>query len=356
MQKKEIKSLTFFRFVAAFIVFLFHVPNFQTGVSNTFFPKGYIGVNFFFILSGFILAYNYHDRMLPTAAKIKEFYIARFARVYPVHFLTFWLTVPIELLVDDIGKVFNYVVIGVMNILLLQIYYPSERVNHSFNGPSWTIAIELVFYAIFPLVLLKTNRQRVIRQHPAIFIALLYLALVLTAWLATRYIPRPIGPWVAGTLPPLRCLEFIMGIFLFYLFDANREGLRYKSLAGVLEVAVIGLVIGTYALIPFLPKIYNDGIYFIPSVVLLIYVFAYEKGFLSGWFSHPKAVLLGEISFSFYMFHIVVITAMKLIPWLPQISPFWSVLMAFGVTLFLSFLCYFSYEMPLRRKIKQLLT
>src|ERR1051325_12098355 len=96
MIKKDIKSLTAFRFLAAMAVFIFHLPDFQGHRNNIYFPKGYVGVTFFFILSGFVLAYNYHDKFLSLdRGGIKKFYLARFARVYPVHFLTFLAAIPL---------------------------------------------------------------------------------------------------------------------------------------------------------------------------------------------------------------------------------------------------------------------
>ncbi|WP_041064256.1 acyltransferase family protein [Cohnella kolymensis] len=69
---------------------------------------GYVGVSFFFVLSGFILFYNYHSQF--TAFKmpsIKRFYIARIAKIYPVHLLTLVLAIPYFVRADYLGDIFH---------------------------------------------------------------------------------------------------------------------------------------------------------------------------------------------------------------------------------------------------------
>jgi peptidoglycan/LPS O-acetylase OafA/YrhL len=65
-------------------------------VHESILKEGYIGVSFFFILSGFILAYNYRDSMLNQISN-SNFYIARIARIYPLHLLTLLIAVPLTI-------------------------------------------------------------------------------------------------------------------------------------------------------------------------------------------------------------------------------------------------------------------
>lgn len=97
-----IKPLTSLRFIFAFMVFASHLSFLQKTESNALswifdsvFCEGYIGVSFFFILSGFILAYNYQDGILKNKKSKKAFYQARFARIFPLHILTLVISLPL---------------------------------------------------------------------------------------------------------------------------------------------------------------------------------------------------------------------------------------------------------------------
>lgn len=95
-ERSHLTALTGLRFLAAIHVVLFHrreaFPGLPYAVENLL-VSGNIGVNLFFVLSGFVLAYNYmNDDGLPSR---REFWVARFARIYPVYLLAFLLFAPV---------------------------------------------------------------------------------------------------------------------------------------------------------------------------------------------------------------------------------------------------------------------
>lgn len=88
-----LNALTSFRFIAALMVFIFHLGLFSQ------YQLGAAGVSFFFVLSGFILVYKYHNHFLNIdKVSLQKFYIDRFAKVYPVHVLTFFNAFPLVVL------------------------------------------------------------------------------------------------------------------------------------------------------------------------------------------------------------------------------------------------------------------
>src|SRR2546425_11225754 len=104
MRKVELSGLTGIRFYAALVVFLYHVPNFIPGMtafggSNVFLNSGDLGVAFFFVLSGFILTYNYANvfRQGVCAASFKRFLWDRLQGFYTVYFLKFRMVLPLAL-------------------------------------------------------------------------------------------------------------------------------------------------------------------------------------------------------------------------------------------------------------------
>ncbi|ERT14322.1 acyltransferase family protein [Photorhabdus temperata] len=90
-------SLTSLRFFAAFFVLLSHLGYLKDSdyFSWLFVYNGYIGVTFFFILSGFVLAYSYEEKMNRKEISKRNFFVARIARIYPLHILTFIIFLPI---------------------------------------------------------------------------------------------------------------------------------------------------------------------------------------------------------------------------------------------------------------------
>lgn len=83
-----INTLTSLRFFFALMVFGAHCYVVDSGFSTHVFKEGFVGVSFFFILSGFIIAYNYQKRMEERKVSKRQFWVARIARIYPLHVLT----------------------------------------------------------------------------------------------------------------------------------------------------------------------------------------------------------------------------------------------------------------------------
>lgn len=114
-----ISPLTSLRFLFALMVFGAHIYTIDLYFDHLFYKEGFVGVNFFFILSGFIIAYTYRDRLLEQKSTLREFWVARIARIYPLHLLT----LGIRFVWVDIYRV---ILLTGSNILL-PIYFFSNR-------------------------------------------------------------------------------------------------------------------------------------------------------------------------------------------------------------------------------------
>ena len=150
-----IKPLTSLRFVFAFLVFMSHMnlfPHEEPGFLWHLFYEGYAGVSFFFMLSGFILAYTYQQRLIDGTATVRSFYVARIARIYPLHLLALFVAL-------FFLKFFNhpsptdFFDLGI-NTFLLQSFIPGQE--FLFNSVSWSLSDEAFFYALFPLIVFST--------------------------------------------------------------------------------------------------------------------------------------------------------------------------------------------------------
>jgi acyltransferase len=110
---------------------------------------GAIGVTFFFILSGFLLAYGYKKRLMTREISTSDFYKARAVKLYPLHILCFaavFLLGIRNFVTADLPK-------AVLNLFLLQSWVPSPDYYMSYNAVSWFLSDELFFYLMFPFVL-----------------------------------------------------------------------------------------------------------------------------------------------------------------------------------------------------------
>ena len=169
MRKGELSSLTGIRFYAALLVYVYHVALTIPGVnafsvSSLFSNAADVGVSFFFVLSGFILTYNYADvfRDGISAANYKRFVWDRLTKIYPVHVLTLLLVLPIAIFSPHLPLDWRAVP---FHLLLLQCFWPSSTPAFSgyLNVPSWSISCEWFFYLLAPVVMFFALGNR---RHP----------------------------------------------------------------------------------------------------------------------------------------------------------------------------------------------
>ncbi len=150
--KVKLEQLTGLRCFAALLVFLSHLNWDGSSIYlKKIFESGFVGVSFFFLLSGFILSYSYKEKILNHSLSFKKYALLRLARLSPLHLLT---TLPFVLYA--LYKInLNYLKL-VLNIFFLQSWVPSDSYYFSFNAPSWSLSNEIFFYfCFFPLVLLR---------------------------------------------------------------------------------------------------------------------------------------------------------------------------------------------------------
>ena len=141
-----IRSFTGWRYIFAVAIFMHH---YQIDGKSVLQAGGVIGVTFFFILSGFLLAYGYKKRLMTREISTSDFYKARAVKLYPLHILCFaavFLLGIRNFVTADLPK-------AVLNLFLLQSWVPSPDYYMSYNAVSWFLSDELFFYLMFPFVL-----------------------------------------------------------------------------------------------------------------------------------------------------------------------------------------------------------
>ncbi|HTB63398.1 MAG TPA: acyltransferase, partial [Opitutales bacterium] len=324
MIKRELKCLTGLRFLLAFWVVAVHATSWSgifllgrlmvipilKGVTS-----GYLAVSGFFVLSGFILAYNYHDR-LETREQRRYFWWARVARIYPVYVFSLLVWLPFAFLnihrgYESLGR--N---IGAVTLALLLVQSWIAPLAMVWNGPAWSLSDEAFFYSVAPR-LTAYLRQLSIRNLIWIILGCGVVALMLTLF-ANWYVSgdallmpnyATTQGWVAvgfGVTPLIRFPEFLAGYCAGLVFVQAPHS-SPKLSGGVCIVAGAAII----AVADILP---TDTRYVSCATLLfvpLIYFLATAPKWLENLLGNPVAEFLGEISYALYLLHMPIATGLK---------------------------------------------
>jgi peptidoglycan/LPS O-acetylase OafA/YrhL len=333
LKLEHLTSLTALRFFAALSVFFSHVHFVKgTEYSIFFMEKGYVGVTFFFILSGFILSYSYGQR---KDMNKKKFYFTRFARIYPLHFLTLIISLPFVFYND-----FKHLLATFPNIFLLQSFIPIKGVYFSANSPSWSISTEMFFYLLFPF-LINFNKNKLI------LISILLISYQITFKLsggAENYEHALI--YIS---PFSRVLDFILGILLYKLTYGKK--MYNKNIMQILALVILFLFVylsGIYSI----PQMLLFDLYFVLPFLLLIYSFSENGGYLGRLLSIKPLVILGESSFAFYLIHHLIIRYINAID--SKITPInveYRILIAISLSIIGSIILFYKFEVPMKNYV-----
>ncbi|WP_225943894.1 acyltransferase family protein [Actinophytocola algeriensis] len=294
------------RIIAAVLVFVTHVAAARlfadaelSDFLNTYLSRsGYLGVSFFFVLSGFILTWT--ARPDDTTAR---FYRRRLVKIYPNHFVTWLAGLSLMIWAGTAINAGN----TLPSLFLVQSWSPSFGVMMGTNGPSWSLACELLFYLSFPLLLLWLRKIPAARLWTA---AGLVAVAVWVVPLISQLLPEdPVAPfqpvswwkyWFTYFMPASRLFEFVMGIVMALIVQKG----RWIGMSRGHAFLLLGLA---YVLQVALP----DSWGLVAPVVLPLglVVAAGAVADITGQrsvFATRTMVWLGEVSFAFYLVHILV--------------------------------------------------
>lgn len=300
-----LSSLTALRGIAAIVVVIYHFSKIVLddellpAAQSSFVQKGYLMVDFFFILSGFIMAYVYGAQFEEkwNSTTFKPFLRARFARLYPLHLFTLgWclllkaaltLSGAMALLSADFQAVYNLKVLPA-HLLLLNAFVPQAFL--AFNVPSWSISAEWYTYLLFPLLVWVF--ARIGWGWKSVLVVLLYLAYWGIIQLSGRN--QDLNIVIGGGI--LRCLVgFCIGMVVYAGFLRIRmtDYLRHSGwfvVAGLLTLA--GMHFGVSDI--FLTALF-------PALLLFA---AMNTGALARCLDYPFFQKIGTWSYSIYMVHV----------------------------------------------------
>ena len=353
----RLPALTSLRFFAALAVFLHHSTDgqmigFALGAAH--------GVAFFFVLSGFILAYSYPA--LAAWPDRRAFLVARFARIWPAH-----VTAIVVVCIVMPSAVFPSLSLWQVatNLTMTQTWLPFTEFNYSINGPSWSISTEFFFYFAFLFLILDFRRTwhwKLVATF-LVVVALIMLGsfLHISSQSTTALIN---GDSLLYEFAPARLFEFTVGMCGAFLWRAMHQNVNSGSrlLWTLAEIVAIASVVATSRMI----YLYRDssislspaGWWFgsfsitLPAIILIT-VMAFQKGAVSSFLAVKPFVLLGEISYSFYLFHSIILYVIFFK--YPLAAPTWILfVLSLAATLIVSYLVWWLIETPLRMWIRRL--
>ncbi|GGM05134.1 MULTISPECIES: acyltransferase family protein [Micromonospora] len=298
----RLPSLTGLRWIAALLVFGFHAATMRVvaepghqAVLERIFTLGLSGVQFFFILSGFVLVWSARPEDTRRA-----FWRRRAAKIYPNHILMWAVALLVGLWFADPVSLRA----ALSNLVLIQAWDPTPGIFYSINTVSWSLACEMFFYLCLPFALPWIRRAR----PGALWAVVVAVPLLIVAlWPAQLLVAEENRWWFTQVFPITRSLEFWMGV-------AAAELMRRGSWRGPrLTVATIVFVATWVVAGQWIRAELWAGLL---SVAYILVITAAADADVhrrpSPWRSRPL-VWLGEVSFAFYLVHVLVmVTVLRL--------------------------------------------
>lgn len=339
----RLDQLTGLRFIAALLVFVSHVPwPSAPDWLQTMLAQGFVGVSFFFVLSGFVLSHSYASRITCGDMTYTRFMALRLARLSPLHLAT---ALPYVLV--GIWRNTLTAPVALLNLSFLQSWVPDSTYYFSLNAPSWSLSNEMFFYlCFFPLCFVAAPRRWLLTALLALTVAACAAYAVANYNSVILVGDRTVGHWVFYIFPGFRLLEFLAGMALY---DLWRRGLRLPGPA--LPMAWVLLFVAM-VLADRIHEAFRMSLFFLPVVTLLLWVHLDRSPPLCRALSGRGMVLLGEASFAFYMIHQPAIRICnRLVGELPH-RDLCVGAAALALSVIASLLLFFYFERPAERRLK----
>jgi len=304
-EKNRFIVLDSFRGIFALCVVVFHMHYLNSITDFLFFRNSNLFVDFFFVLSGFVITHGYAFK---KKLSFGRFGISRTFRIFPLHIATLFVVIIIEMLkmiALKYGINFNRLPFTgetdptqiTANLLLLQSWTTYTNAL-SFNFPSWSISIEFYMYFIFYSTLIFKGVFR--------YLLWLGIASAATFLFINNYLT---ADHILSSSVPRGLSGFFAGATTYFLYNKTYKIVQLKPVMySVIESMLFITLIFVIA-----SDINNKSLVMVFLFSSSIYIFAYEKGFLSKFLSTTIFKTIGKLSYSIYMTHasilLIILTA-----------------------------------------------
>ncbi|WP_078862349.1 acyltransferase family protein [Streptomyces sp. NRRL F-5123] len=307
-RRANLNLLTSMRGIAALSVFLFHMtaPDASpfTGKVASDLTRwganlGYVGVSFFFVLSGFVLTWSARP-----GERTRSFWRRRAVKIFPNHVVTFAVAM---LLFASAATTWHS---WLPNLLLVQNWSRDPATFFSVNVPSWSLSCEIFFYLLFPLLLrgaLRIRAERLWAWAGGVAALAVAMPAIVYATMASHPFMGPGYPvnarqlWFVYVFPPVRLLEFVLGMLMARIVIEGKW-LRIGRLPATV------LLVAAYVISLHVPILYTfEACVVVPFALLVPAAAVADTGGKRSILRSRAAVWFGEVSFAFYMVQALVI-------------------------------------------------
>ena len=337
------------RAIAVISVIIYHL-------NENWLPGGFLGVDIFFVISGFLITGIIITEIQQNSFSFKQFYTRRIKRIYPA-FITVMALVSFIASAIFIYNDFNQLrkTIELATAFLSNFYlgltqgYFDLSANENPVLHIWSLAVEEQYYLIFPLILILAYKK--FREIKILFIITLILFFIL---LATSFIPANFYKEVLHQpniyyLSNLRFPELLVGSLLAIYHNFSNKGQLSKQASNILAILSTLLLFSCLFLM-------NNDIAFIPGVTLilpciftaLIIHTTSQNNIVKLCLSNKAIVFIGKISYSLYLYHWIFIALAYYITGEKQINN-QSIAIVTVLTIIFSVLSYYLIEQPIRK-------
>jgi peptidoglycan/LPS O-acetylase OafA/YrhL len=312
-RKPPLPALTGVRTLLAVNIMFFHFTPPHMGLLYPIINNSYVFVGFFFLLSGYVLAYNYADRETPFSKR--QFWKARFARLYPIYAFSLVFSSVMVAQEWHARSHGEFIAGVVLTPLLLQGWDP--WLATFWNTVAWTLSCDLLLYLLFPYLLRLPWPEKPWKLT----------ALVLGIW-AVGLIPHAVylltnpdhlaGPadrysygfWLRALKysPPAYLCTFLAGIGLGKLQARMRITPHQRTAVAVLSLVAIALFFAR--VVDRVPYILMHGGFLVPLFGALVIGLS-GRNFVASAFAWKPIELLGQCSYTLFLLHFNLINMIR---------------------------------------------
>lgn len=363
--RPALPALTGLRFFAALAVAVYHLWRYDAweapGLVERVVGNGSVAVTLFFVLSGFILTYRYASSGVLSTTPVR-FWQARLARIVPVYVLGLVVSFPVVMALAKRGggDLSTEMLKGTAALAMVQAWWPDWAL--AWNPPSWSLSVEVFFYALFPLLL--TTLQRLQARQLLLVGGALWGASVSLGAAYVALNPDGLSHhathadhvfwWEALKYHPLvRLPEFIIGVIAGrVVVDSNGE----RPLLPAWSAAAALTLVAAAMAAPMPAALVHNGLLAPAFAVVMVALSTSTPPTGWGWLARTPWQRLGEASYALYIVHVPVFyyiagigerrTGQKVLE-NPKVA-----VLALGLAIALSLVVHRVVEEPLRRRLR----